>query len=64
MLKAYAQIQGLLTAGEDLSSAVWIDLLQPTEAAAVTALGVQVPTLEDMKKIQVSNRLYHDGGLD
>lgn len=49
-----------------LSDALWIDLFRPTEAetAAVTALGIDVPTLEDMEEIEISNRLYRQGGTD
>lgn len=43
--------------------AIWIDLFRPTlgEEAAITALGVEVPTLADMEEIEISNRLYHEG---
>lgn len=40
---------------------VWIDLVNPTqeeENAVSEALGVQVPSLEDMKEIEQSSRLY------
>jgi magnesium transporter len=50
-----------------LSEASWIDLCQPQaeEAAAVhAALGVEVPTLADMEEIEISNRFYHEGGID
>ncbi|MCX7302547.1 MAG: magnesium transporter CorA family protein [Rhodobacterales bacterium] len=49
--------------GDDLHSAIWIDLYrpQPEQAAAVAALGVEVPTLEDMEEIEISNRLYREG---
>jgi magnesium transporter len=50
-----------------LSEAIWIDLLQPdpAEAARVQAeLGVEVPTLEDMEEIEISNRLYREDGLE
>lgn len=52
--------------GAPLTDALWIDLFRPTDAdcAAVNALGVEVPTLEDMEEIEVSNRLYRDGGTD
>ncbi len=51
---------------EPLSAAIWIDLYRPlpTQISAVTALGVEVPTLEDMEEIEISNRLYHDAGVD
>lgn len=52
--------------GAPLSDALWIDLFRPTEAdsAAVTALGIEVPTLDDMEEIEVSNRLYRERGTD
>lgn len=52
--------------GAPLTEALWIDLFRPNEAesAAVAALGVEVPTLEDMEEIEVSNRLYRDGATD
>ena len=45
--------------------AVWIDLLEPTpeeEKFVEAALGVDVPTREEMKEIETSNRLYEDNG--
>ncbi len=55
-----------LPPGADLAGAAWIDLLRPDpdEVAAVTALGVEVPTLDDMEEIEVSNRLYREGPTD
>lgn len=49
-----------------LSDAVWIDLYHPTEAqiAAVASLGLEIPTLSDMEEIEISNRLYREGGRD
>jgi magnesium transporter len=45
--------------------AVWVDLLQPTreeELAVETALGLDLPTREEMAEIEPSSRLYqHDG---
>lgn len=69
MIHLYAaEGQGLraLGAEEDLSRAVWIDLFRPTdtEAARVERLGISVPTLEDMEEIEISNRLYREGGRD
>jgi len=69
MLKAYRPVGGqlrLLGPGENLSEAVWIDLFtpRPEEVAAVSALGVEVPTLADMEEIEVSNRLYREHGVD
>nr|WP_323769489.1 magnesium transporter CorA family protein [Antarctobacter sp.] len=41
----------------------WIDLYRPLpeQVAAVEALGIQVPSLEDMEEIEVSNRFYREG---
>ncbi|MGL4321411.1 MAG: magnesium transporter CorA family protein [Paracoccaceae bacterium] len=68
MLQAYVHSDGRLDrlAGPDLSGAVWIDLLVPTaeDVDRVKALGIDVPTLEDMEEIEISNRLYQEGGLD
>lgn len=44
---------------------VWIDLLEPTpeeEKLIEAALDVDVPTREEMKEIETSNRLYEDNG--
>ncbi len=46
-------------------AAVWIDLLEPTpeeEKLVESALGIDVPTREEMKEIETSNRLYEDNG--
>jgi magnesium transporter len=68
MLQAYIHSNGRLSplAGPDLTASVWIDLLAPTaaEVAQVQAQGLEVPKLEDMEEIEVSNRLYHEGGVD
>jgi magnesium transporter len=68
MLQAYVHSDGRLEPfiGPDLSAALWIDLLVPTaeEVARVAALGIDVPTLADMEEIEISNRLYQEGGLD
>lgn len=55
-----------LAEGADLADALWIDLFRPTESdsAALAALGIDVPTLEDMEEIEVSNRLYREKGTD
>jgi magnesium transporter len=47
------------------ADAVWIDLLEPTpeeEKLVESALGIDVPTREEMKEIETSNRLYEDNG--
>ena len=53
--------------GADLAEAVWVDLYrpQPDQAAKVKAeLGIEVPTLEDMEEIEISNRLYREDGAE
>ena len=69
MLFAYALDAGRLRQlppGDDLATAIWIDLYrpQPEQIALVSALGVNVPTLADMEEIEISNRLYHEDGAD
>lgn len=55
-----------LGAGKPLSGALWIDLYspEPDQVAAVAALEIEVPTLEDMEEIEISNRLYREGEVD
>ena len=55
-----------LAEDEPLASAIWIDLYRPTDeqVAVLAGLGVEVPTLEDMEEIEISNRLYHEGETD
>jgi magnesium transporter len=51
--------------GQIPSDAVWIDLLEPTaeeEKLVERTLGIEVPTREEMKEIEASNRLYEDNG--
>ncbi len=49
-----------------LDQAIWIDLYQPLpgQSSAIEAFGITVPTLEDMEEIEVSSRLYREGGAD
>jgi magnesium transporter len=45
--------------------AVWFDLLEPTpdeEKAVERALSIDVPTREEMREIESSNRLYEENG--
>jgi magnesium transporter len=45
--------------------ALWIDLLEPTpeeEKIVEQALNIEVPSREEMKEIETSNRLYEDNG--
>ena len=47
-------------------TAVWIDLLEPTleeEQALEAALGLDVPTREEMQAIEPSSRLYEEKGV-
>jgi magnesium transporter len=46
-------------------SALWIDMATPSrteEAALEAALGVEIPTREDMSEIETSSRLYTEDG--
>lgn len=48
-----------------LAEAIWIDLLEPTleeERTVEAALGIDVPTREEMREIEPSNRLYEEDG--
>ncbi len=69
MLTSYALAEGRCTIrdGEatpaDLAGAVWIDLLNPSpeEVRAVqAALGLEIPTREEMQEIESSSRLYRE----
>jgi magnesium transporter len=47
----------------DLERLVWIDLLNPTadeEASLEARLGVDIPTREEMQRLEVSGRLYKE----
>jgi magnesium transporter len=56
----------LLPPGADISTARWVDLYRPLDAqvAAVTELGIEVPSLADMEEIEISNRLYREEKAD
>jgi magnesium transporter len=69
MLFAYREANGhleRLAPASGIHDAVWVDLYRPLpeQTAAVAALGVEVPTLEDMEEIEISNRLYRENGVD
>jgi magnesium transporter len=51
---------------EDPGTAIWIDLWrpQPEQVARVLALGIEVPSFEDMEEIEISNRIYREDGRD
>ena len=47
-------------------TAIWIDLLEPTaeeEQALESALGIDVPTREELQEIELSSRLYEENGV-
>src|SRR4051812_10730070 len=51
-----------LTLGGDV---LWIDLINPTreeDAAVEKALGVSVPTREEMQELEASSRVYRENG--
>lgn len=71
MLSAFVLRQQGLTRVEGplhaqlVQEALWFDLLEPTpeeEKSVEQALGVDVPTREEMREIESSNRLYEDNG--
>lgn len=46
-------------------NAVWIDLLEPSteeERAVERELGIEIPSREEMREIETSNRLYEENG--
>lgn len=50
---------------ERIEEAVWIDLFRPTpeeEALVERQAGLDVPTREEMQEIELSSRLYQEGG--
>lgn len=69
MMSVYGLEAGLLTQLDlaDLTQqrALWIDLDSPTkdeEAMVENALHINIPTREDMQEIEMSSRLYSEGG--
>jgi magnesium transporter len=71
MLNCYvAQPQGLARIAGEVTripdDVLWVDLIDPTpteERLVETGLGIDVPTREEMKEIEASNRLYEDNGV-
>lgn len=68
MINAYYNEFGCLrleTGGPvDLTGAVWLDLAEPSndeERHVEAAIGVGVPTRDEMKEIEISSRLYYEG---
>ena len=71
MLIAYALQNGglgrfeLAAGARPPAGALWVDLYEPTveeERAVETAFGIEVPTREEMREIESSNRLYEEDG--
>jgi magnesium transporter len=69
MITAYAtrgtRLEKLDLSQRHLSEAIWIDLEAPTDAeedAVEAALGIDIPTHEDMQEIEVSSRIYREDG--
>jgi magnesium transporter len=59
--RAAKQLDGTQRCHELTSDAVWIDLLSPTdveELALEAALGIDIPTKEELQQIELSSRLY------
>ncbi|MEE2690580.1 MAG: magnesium/cobalt transporter CorA [Pseudomonadota bacterium] len=70
MIAGYATAEGKLRPLSDVAAekeaAVWVDLLRPTEAeekSLEAALGVEIPTREEMNEIEVSSRLYMEDDI-
>jgi magnesium transporter len=69
MLTVYDTADGVLIAREGAheinGATVWIDLLNPTreeDQVVERAVGIAVPTREEMAEIEASSRLYQEGG--
>jgi magnesium transporter len=71
MLNAYGTANGCLTEFVDQpkpgvpQDTVWLDLVEPSaeeEAAVEKALGIDIPTREELAEIEASSRLYQEDG--
>jgi magnesium transporter len=69
MLTVYDATDGVLVPAGDpqaiSNGSVWIDLLNPTKEEDLQvekALGIAIPTREEMAEIEASSRLYQEGG--
>jgi magnesium transporter len=69
MITRFDAVDGVLVKHENAAvfeaGTVWIDLLNPTkdeDALVEKALGIAVPTREEMAEIEASSRLYQEGG--
>lgn len=72
VMQLYRAVNGRIVAevwqhGQPINDdVVWIDLLDPQreqESAAEAFLGMDIPTLEEMGQIEVSNRLYEESDM-
>jgi magnesium transporter len=57
------QLDGTQRCAELTRDAVWIDLLEPSsteELALEAALGIDIPTREELQQIELSSRLYEE----
>jgi magnesium transporter len=53
-----------LSESQNLTRAIWIDILKPTkeeETAIESDLGIEVPTPEEMREVESSSQIYHEG---
>ncbi|WP_409562562.1 magnesium transporter CorA family protein [Hyphomicrobium sp. MC8b] len=68
MITVYDALGGKLikrTEPGDLTSSVWIDLINPGEnedKGIEDALGIEIPTRSEMREIEASNRFYSENG--
>ncbi len=71
MLNAYGTANGCLTEFLTLAEpgvppeTVWLDMIEPSaqeEAAVEKALGIDIPTREELAEIEASSRLYQEDG--
>lgn len=66
MLTAFALKDGVASATQDLHSAIWIDLVDPTEAeirTVIEATGLRVPSKAEVSEIEASSRLILRNGV-
>ena len=57
------RLQSVVAPPEELRQSVWIDLASPTpgeEALLEQALGIEIPTHEDMQEIEASSRMWRN----
>lgn len=71
MLSAYGTEKGCLiefpaaAAAPSIADSIWLDLVEPTaeeERTVEAALGIDIPTREELAEIEASSRLYQEDG--